>query len=78
VAERKPQTTTLRLSVRFIEFTRCEKGIFNKLLEQAKAELENAKPNKGGHRERAMQLVDQAMQEVREGERYDQTHPGSL
>jgi hypothetical protein len=47
-------------------------------LEQAKAELEKAAPNKGGHRERAMQLVDQAMQEIREGERYDQTHPGSL
>jgi len=40
-------------------------------LEQAKAELEKAAPNKGGHRERAMQLVDQAMQAIREGEKYD-------
>ena len=45
-------------------------------LEQAKAELEKAAANKGGHRERAMQLVDQAMQEVRQGERYDLSHPG--
>jgi hypothetical protein len=45
-------------------------------LEQAKAELEKAAPNKGGHRERAMQFVDQAMQEIRQGERYDLTHPG--
>ncbi len=33
-------------------------------LQQARAELEKAAPNKGGHRERAMQLVDQAMQQV--------------
>ncbi len=45
-------------------------------LEQAKGELEKAAPNKGGHRERAMKLVDQAMQEVREGETYDLQHPG--
>ena len=44
-------------------------------LEQAKAELEKANPNKGGHRERAMQLVDQAMQEVMQGEEYDQHRP---
>jgi hypothetical protein len=45
-------------------------------LEQAKSELERAKPNKGGHRERALQLVDQAMQQIREGEKYDLSHPG--
>ena len=45
-------------------------------LEQAKAELEKATPNKGGHREKAMQLVDQAMQQVREGEAYYQQHRG--
>jgi hypothetical protein len=45
-------------------------------LEQAKAELEKAAPNKGGHRERAMQLVDQAMQQIQEGERYAQEHRG--
>ena len=44
-------------------------------LEQAKAELEKAAPNKGGHRERAMQLVDQAMQQVQEGEQYYLQHP---
>jgi hypothetical protein len=44
-------------------------------LEQAKAELEKAAPNKGGHRERAMQLVDQAMQECMRGEDYDQNRP---
>lgn len=43
-------------------------------LEQAKAELEKATPNKGGHRERAMQLVDQAMQQVRDGEAYYEQH----
>jgi hypothetical protein len=44
-------------------------------LEQAKAELEKAAPNKGGHRERAMQLVDQAMQQVQAGEQYYLQHP---
>ena len=38
-------------------------------LEQAKAELEKATANKGGHRERALQLVDQAMQQVRDEKR---------
>ncbi len=41
-------------------------------LQQARAELERAAPNKGGHRERAMQLVDQAMRQVEEGEQYYQ------
>jgi len=41
-------------------------------LQQARAELERAAPNKGGHRERAMQAVDQALQEVEEGERFYQ------
>ena len=44
-------------------------------LRQAKDELERATPNKGGHREKAMQLVDQAIQQVREGERYYEQHP---
>ena len=45
-------------------------------LRQARAELEKAAPNKGGHRERAMELVDQAMQQVQEGEAYYlQTEP---
>ncbi|HUK48061.1 MAG TPA: hypothetical protein VLW06_10735 [Terriglobales bacterium] len=45
-------------------------------LQQAKDELEKATPNKGGHREKAMQLVDQAIQQVQEGERYYEQHPG--
>lgn len=43
-------------------------------LEQAKAELEKAAPNKGGHREKALQLVDQAMQQVKAGEAYYEQH----
>lgn len=45
-------------------------------LRQAKAELEKATPNKGGHREKAIELVDQAMQQVEEGEKYGTEHPG--
>jgi len=44
-------------------------------LQQARAELDKAAPNKGGHREKAIQLVDQAMQEVQQGETYDQERP---
>jgi len=43
-------------------------------LEQAKAELEKATPNKGGHREKALQLVSQAMEQVKEGEAYYEQH----
>jgi hypothetical protein len=45
-------------------------------LQQAKEELQRAAPNKGGHRERAMELVNQAIQQVQEGEQYDEQHPG--
>ncbi len=41
-------------------------------LEQAQTELQRAAPNKGGHRERAMELVNQAIQQVQEGEAYYQ------
>ncbi len=37
------------------------------LLQQARAELTAALPNKGGHRERALGLIDQAITQVREG-----------
>ncbi|MGJ4953699.1 hypothetical protein [Bradyrhizobium sp. HKCCYLS20291] len=37
------------------------------LLQSARAELAQATPNKGGHRERAMGLIDQAIAEVRAG-----------
>jgi uncharacterized protein HemX len=45
-------------------------------LQEARAELEKATPNKGGHRERAMQLVDQAIQQVKDGEKYYEEHRG--
>jgi hypothetical protein len=37
------------------------------LLQSAHGELQAATPNKGGHRERAMGLIDQAIGEVRAG-----------
>jgi len=37
------------------------------LLLSARGELQAATPNKGGHRERAMGLIDQAIAEVRAG-----------
>jgi len=40
------------------------------LLRSARAELERATPNKGGHRERAIGAVDRAIQETREGIAY--------
>ena len=36
-------------------------------LERALGELQQAEPNKGGHRERAISLVQQALDEVRQG-----------
>ncbi len=43
-------------------------------LQAARVELERATPNKGGHRERAIQLIDQAIQQVREGIRFANRH----
>jgi hypothetical protein len=43
-------------------------------LRAAQASLQNASSDKGGHRVRAMQLIDQAMREVEEGMRYDNRH----
>ncbi len=37
------------------------------LLQSARGELAVATPNKGGHRERALTLIDQAISEVRAG-----------
>jgi hypothetical protein len=45
-------------------------------LQQAKEELQRAAPNKGGHRERAMELVNQAIQQVQQGEQYYEQHRG--
>jgi hypothetical protein len=44
------------------------------LLANARAELIAALPNKGGHREAAIALVDQAMVQVREGIAFAATH----
>jgi hypothetical protein len=38
-----------------------------RLLQDARHELEQAEPNKGGHRERALALIDQAIGQVRDG-----------
>jgi hypothetical protein len=38
-----------------------------RLLQDAHHELEQATPNKGGHRERALGLIDQAIGQVRDG-----------
>jgi hypothetical protein len=40
------------------------------LLQQARAELQRATTNKGGHRERAIGAVDNAIRETREGVAY--------
>ena len=37
------------------------------ILQSARSELAAATPNKGGHRERALGLIDQAISEVRAG-----------
>jgi len=41
----------------------------------ARAELAAATPNKGGHREKALELVDAATAEVQAGIAYAQQHP---
>jgi hypothetical protein len=43
-------------------------------LHQARASLDRAEPNKGGHRERAIELVDQAINEVNAGIEFARTH----
>ena len=43
-------------------------------LQQARGFLERATPNKGGHRERAMELIDQAVNEVNAGIEFARTH----
>jgi hypothetical protein len=44
------------------------------LLQSARAELAKATPNKGGHRERALGLIDQAIGEVQAGFNFAATH----
>lgn len=36
-------------------------------LRAAREELDRAAPNKGGHREKAIELIDRAMEQVKEG-----------
>ena len=43
-------------------------------LRAARAELEQARPNKGGHRERAIKLVDDAIHQVQEGVEVSEHH----
>ena len=43
-------------------------------LEQAKQSLEQASHDKGGHRAKAIQAVNQALREVKAGMEYDRTH----
>ena len=43
-------------------------------LAAARGELDRAEPNKGGHRERAIGLVDQAIAEVNAGIEFARTH----
>lgn len=43
-------------------------------LQVARAELERSEPNKGGHREKAIELVDQALGQVNEGIEFARTH----
>jgi len=44
------------------------------ILQSARAELVKAEPNKGGHRERALGLIDQTITEVRAGIAFAATH----
>jgi len=44
------------------------------LLQNARGELAAATPNKGGHRERALALIDGAIEQVREGITFAATH----
>ena len=44
------------------------------LLQNARSELNAATPNKGGHRERALVLIDQTIEQVREGIAFAATH----
>jgi hypothetical protein len=43
-------------------------------LQSARSFLERAEPNKGGHRERAIELVDRAIGQVNEGIEFARAH----
>src|SRR4051794_3755781 len=46
-------------------------------LRQARAFLDKAAPDKGGHRAKAIELTVNAMAAVKQGIDWDRTHPGS-
>ncbi len=43
-------------------------------LQAARAKLERAPHDKGGHREKAIELIDAAIAQIKEGVRYDDHH----
>ena len=43
-------------------------------LQKAKGDLQKASPDKGGHRAKAIELINKAITEVRAGIAYDNTH----
>jgi hypothetical protein len=45
-------------------------------LRQAEEALQKASPNKGGHREKAIELTHQAMAQVEQGIQYFREHSG--
>jgi hypothetical protein len=45
-------------------------------LQQGLSELQQAEPDKGGHRDQAINLVQQAIDQVNQGIQYAQQHPG--
>jgi len=47
-------------------------------LQRARGSLESAAPNKGGHREQAIRLIQQAMDAVNAGMQYAASHPTEI
>jgi len=45
-------------------------------LRNARQQLDSAEADKGGHRVKAVELVNQAIREVEAGVRFDNKHPG--
>lgn len=45
-------------------------------LQGAKQELQQADHDKGGHRDKALELINRAMEEVQAGMQYAHAHPG--
>ncbi|MBF0506009.1 MAG: hypothetical protein HQL09_04150 [Nitrospirae bacterium] len=45
-------------------------------LKEAKEQLEKAAPNKGGHREKAIELINHAIEQVKKGIEFGEMHEG--